>query len=124
MLTQGSGRKPSDVFGAAVVERLWPEDSAIAQIKQVGEKYREEASLRLERAGELDRALAGQFLCALVDFGGIVHQRVLIAGYLGEPLIRLDGPDAHPARLRSSTGSVLGRWDAGVGLGVICSGLG
>lgn len=59
MLTQGGGRKPSDVFGSAVVEGLWPEDSAIAQIKQVGEKFRGEASRRLERAGELDNARGG-----------------------------------------------------------------
>lgn len=59
MLTQGGGRKPSDAFGSAVVEGLWPEDSAIAQIKQVGEKFRDEASRRLQRAGELNNARGG-----------------------------------------------------------------
>lgn len=59
MLTKGGGLKPSDAFGAAVVAGVWPEDASIAQIKQVGEKFRQETVLELDRAGELDGARSG-----------------------------------------------------------------
>ncbi|MFA7388602.1 MAG: hypothetical protein WCZ87_13210, partial [Thiohalobacteraceae bacterium] len=58
-LVQGGGNAPTDMFGAEVVRGLWPEDSSIAQLRQLASKYQQEAYRRLERAEDLESAERG-----------------------------------------------------------------